>query len=145
MAIVSMLNRMRAFEDVSLLVLRLFVGSFLVWGVSDNLFRPEDMAEFVAFVQANGFAFPLAMAWISVCAQFVCGLLFIAGALTRWAALIMVFNFIVALIMVHLGDDYRGMFPVLALIFISLHFAARGAGAYALDKYIEARTSNAPA
>lgn len=131
------LNQLQAFDDLSLLALRVCIGSFLVWGVSDNLFHPDDMAEFVTFLNANGFVMPVAMAWLSVIAQFVCGLLLIAGALTRWAGLILVLNFSVALIMVHLGDDFRGMFPVLVLIFANLHFATRGAGRYSIDKFFE--------
>ncbi|MFN3212882.1 MAG: DoxX family protein [Henriciella sp.] len=129
------LNQLQAFDDLSLLALRICVGSFLVWGVSDNLLHPDDMAEFVTFLTANGFVAPVAMAWLSVGAQFICGLLLVLGLLTRWAALIMVFNFIVALIMVHLGDDFRGMFPVLALIFVNLHFVTRGAGTHAIDRF----------
>lgn len=130
------LNHLQAFDDLSLLALRALVGSFLVWGVSDNLLHPDDMAEFVTFLSANGFVAPVAMAWLSVCAQFICGLLLIAGAFVRGAALILVINFVVALIMVHLGDDFRGMFPVLALIFVNLHFATRGAGKFSLDRYL---------
>ena len=133
------LNPLRAFDDLSLLALRLCIGSFLVWGVWDNLLHRDDMTEFVAFLSANGFVAPVAMAWLSVIAQFVCGLLLIAGALARWAGLIMVFNFIVALIMVHLGDGFRGMFPVLALIFVNLHFATRGAGKHSIARLFEAR------
>ena len=80
---------------------------------------------------------PVAMAWLSVSAQFVCGLLLMAGAPTRRAGLILVFNFIVALIMVHLGDDFRGMFPVLILIFSNLRFSTCGSGRYAVDTYFE--------
>lgn len=132
------LNQLQAFDDLSLLALRVCIGSFLVWGVSDNLLHPEDMAEFVAFLSANGFVAPEVMAWLSVIAQFICGVLLIAGALTRWAGLILAFNFVVALVMVHLGDDFRGMFPVLVLIFSNLHFASRGAGRYSIDKYFDA-------
>ena len=128
------LQRLQIFEDLSLLLLRVSVGGFLVWGVSDNLFHPADMQEFVSFLTANGFYAPVAMAWTTVCAQFVCGLLLIVGAMTRLAGWVMVFNFAVALVMVHLGDDFRGMFPVLTLILINLHFAIRGAGSYALDQ-----------
>jgi len=133
---INALDRLSAYEDVGLLLLRLVFGSFLVWGVSDNLFVPSDMAVFVTFLQANGFPMPELMAWLTVAAQFICGVLLIGGLLFRWAALIMVINFLVALVMVHLGDDFRGMFPVLALIFVNLHFMLRGAGSFALDALI---------
>lgn len=139
MVISEKLKSLQTFEDLSLLTLRLLIGSFLVWGVSDNLMSSDDMAEFVRFLDANGFPYPPLMAWTSVIAQCVCGVLLIVGGLTRWAGLVMTFNFLVALFMVHLGDDFRGMFPVLCLIFLSLHFAVRGAGRYSVDAIRTAR------
>lgn len=121
------------FEGSTLLILRLLVGAFLMWETWDNVKSAERMAEFVGFMQASGFGAAEFLAPLSVWAQFICGALLILGLLTRWAALIMVFNFIVAFLMVHLGDPFRGQFPALVLIAVNLHLAAKGSGAYGLD------------
>lgn len=121
-------------SDFTNFVLRALTGAFLVWGVWDNIVDANRMAEFVSFMTQFNFPAPELLAPVSVWFQFLCGLLLILGLFTRWAALIMVFNFIVGFIMVHLGDDFRGQFPALILIVVNLHLAASGGGRLALDR-----------
>lgn len=123
--------------DLSLLLLRLLVGSFLMWETLDNITSAERMAEFVGFLGQFGFIWPEVMAPLSVYAQFICGALILVGALTRLASLVIVFNFIVALAMVHWGGDFRNWWPALVLVFIPLHFALTGPGRLALDRWLE--------
>lgn len=124
------------FSDLTLLALRLLVGAFLMWGTWDNIESAAQMQEFEAFLRHFKFPAPEFMAPLSVWAQFICGAMLFLGLLTRWAGLVMVFNFVVAVLMVHLGDDFRGQFPAMALIAVCLHFAAAGGGRYALDRLI---------
>ncbi|MFO7278316.1 MAG: DoxX family protein [Pseudomonadota bacterium] len=127
---------LRRHADLSLLLLRVLTGSFLVYGTQDNVFSAERMEEFVAFLDHHGFIWPELMAPLSVYAQFVCGGLLVLGLLTRWAALVMVFNFIVAVVMVHWSQDFRGWWPAIVLVFICLDFACRGGGRYSLDSLV---------
>lgn len=122
------------FSDFGLLGLRLLTGGFLVYGVIDNVMSAERMAEFEAFLAANGFAMPGLMAPLSVYAQLICGLCFILGFLTRWAGIVMAFNFVVAVAMVHFEQDFRGWWPAIVLVAISAHLALAGAGRYSLDR-----------
>jgi putative oxidoreductase len=122
------------FSDLGLLGLRLLTGGFLVYGVWDNVISAERMAEFEAFIAAHGFALPGLMAPLSVYAQLICGLCFIVGFLTRWAGIVMAFNFIVAVLMVHFDQDFRGWWPAIVLVAISVHFALAGGGRYSLDR-----------
>jgi putative oxidoreductase len=125
--------------DLSLLALRLLTGSFLMWGTQDNIRSAAQMAEFVGFLRVHGFVWPEIMAPLSVWAQFICGALFIIGLLTRWAGWVMVVNFIVAIAMVHWGQDYRGWWPAIVLVFIALHFAVQGPGRWSLDAALGGR------
>jgi putative oxidoreductase len=134
-----LLPSLSRFSDVALAALRVLTGGFLVYGVIDNVVSAERMAEFEAFVAANGFVMPGVMAPLSVYAQLICGVLFILGALTRWAGLVMAFNFIVAVVMVHLEQDFRAWWPAIVLVFISLYFAAAGAGRYSVDRLLSPR------
>ncbi len=126
-------------SDLSLLLMRLVTGAFLMWGTQDNIRSAEQMAEFVGFLRHFGFVWPEVMAPLSVWAQFLCGGLIVLGALTRWAGLVMVFNFIVAMAMVHMSDEFRAMWPALALIIICLHLALAGAGRWSVDAWLERR------
>lgn len=131
-------------EHIAILLLRLLVGSFLMWETWDNVSSAERMGEFVTFMEANGFIAAGLLAPLSVWAQFICGALLIVGLLTRWAGLVMVLNFVTALIMVHLEDPFRGQFPALILIGVSFLFYARGAGRFGIDRFLEARINTTP-
>lgn len=130
------LNFLERYGDLSLLALRVLTGAFLVYGTQDNILSAARMQEFVHFLAKHGFAWPELMAPLSVYAQFICGLLFVVGLLTRWAGMLMAFNFVVAVAMVHWGQDFRGWWPAIVLVFISLHFALHGAGRYSLDELL---------
>jgi len=127
------------FSDHGLLLLRLLTGTFLMWGTLDNIVSTERMEEFIRFLEANGVPLPRLAAPLSVYAQFLCGLAFIAGALTRWAGVVMTINFIVAVLAVHLEQDFRSQWPALVLVFISLHLALHGAGRFSVDRLVAAR------
>lgn len=122
--------------DLALLATRLVVGGFLIFGVWDNIISAERMAEFEKFLTIKGFAMPALMAPLSVYAQFLVGVAFIAGFATRWAGLVCAFNFIVALVMVDAPLGIRPAFPAAALVVIGLIFATVGAGRLSLDSML---------
>lgn len=132
-------------ENATLLLLRLGVGAFLVWGVADNLLSSARMAEFEAFLAQHGFPLPALMAPISVWVQCVVGLAFILGLFTRWAGLLCSLNFVVAIIMVDAQNGIRAAFPATCLVLIGLYLATRGAGAYGLDRFVERPASSSSA
>jgi putative oxidoreductase len=111
------LTPLAAFADLALLALRLLAGAFLMHGTLDNIESEARMREFAGFLKTNGFVYPEIMAPLSVYAQFICGALFALGLLTRWAGLVMAFNFVVAVYMVHWAQDFRGWWPAIVLVF----------------------------
>jgi putative oxidoreductase len=135
-----LLRPLAAFGDLALLTARLLTGSFLIHGVLDNILSRARMAEFSDFLAANGFAAPDIMAPLSVWAQFAIGIALILGLLTRWAGLLLAFNFTVGVVMVHLAQGFREIWPAAVLIALGLLFATLGAGRIALDRLLE-RTS----
>ncbi|WP_369062020.1 DoxX family protein [Caulobacter sp. 73W] len=94
-----MLKPLEGLGDAALLAMRLGVGSFLIWGVWDNITSAEHMRTFETFLAKYGFVAPHLMAPLSVWVQFACGLAFILGAFTRWAGLLCAANFVVAIVM----------------------------------------------
>lgn len=130
------LGALRSLSNAALLLLRVLVGSFLMWGTWDNIASAERMQEFVGFLTALQCPAPELAAPVSVYAQFLCGALILLGLLTRWAGLVMTFNFIVAVALLTLGGgetDFRALFPPLVMIAVPLVLATHGPGAYAVD------------
>ena len=132
------LNSAQRFGDFALLLLRLFVGLFLIWGVWDNITSSERMAEFAGFLAKNGFPTPKILAPLSVYTQFLVGCGFVLGLFTRWAGILCVITFVVAIVMVdrHLG--FRGTFPSGCLVLIGLYLATNGAGRLSIDSALKA-------
>jgi putative oxidoreductase len=121
-------------KDVGILLLRLFIGLRLFYGVIDNVLVWDRMIEFSEFLQAQGFPFPTICAVASVYAQSACSILILAGYKIRLASLVMIINFVVALIMVHRNDTIEGMTPALAMLFGCLTFLFTGSGRFSFDK-----------
>lgn len=121
------------YGDLSLAALRVLSGAFLVHGTLDNVTSAARMDEFVGFLRLHHFVMPELMGPLSVWAQLLCGGLLVLGLLTRWAGLVVAFNFVVAVWMVHWAEDFRGWWPAIVLVFLGLHFAAQGGGRWSLD------------
>ncbi len=131
-----LLTPLARFGDLGLLLLRWVTGAFLIWQSHDNIFSAARMDEFERFLAQFNFILPELMAPLCVWAQFLCGIAFILGLLTRWAGLITTFVFLVAVWMVHWPQDFPGWWPALILVFLGFLFATLGPGRYALDAAI---------
>lgn len=126
-------------EPAVLLLMRMFVGAFLIWGVWDNIVDATRMAEFASFLRQNGFPRADLLAPTSVWAQLAVGIGFILGAAIRWAGILCMINFIIAVVMVDLESGLRAAFPAAMLSIVGLYFATRGAGPFSLDAIIRGR------
>ena len=124
------------FRYPTLLALRVVTGGFLMHETWDNVTSAARMDEFAEFLGQFGFPLPWLLAPLSVAVQFGCGALLVLGLLTRWAGLLVAANFTVAMVMVHLADELRAMWPALVLVFLGLHFAAAGSGKLGLDALV---------
>lgn len=123
------------FSSFAPLFIRVPAGVHLIYGTQDNVFSWTRMLEFRDFLGQHGFPLPLLCAVLSVAAQFIAGVLFIIGYLTREAAAVMVVNFLVALFGVHVaqGHPYPATFPALFMLAASLSLLFSGPGALAID------------
>ena len=124
------------FADFGLLFLRVLTGAFLVYGVVDNVVSVERMEEFSVFLESHDFPAPNLMAPVSVYTQLLCGVALMLGFLTRWAGIVVAVHFVVALVMVHWLQDFRGWWPAIALVGIGFQFALTGAGGIAIDALV---------
>lgn len=136
-----LLQPLERFGDAGLLLLRWVTGAFLIYQSHDNIVSAARMREFASFLDSFGFVAPEVMAPLCVYAQFLCGIAFLLGIATRWAGLITVLVFVVAVYMVHWEQDFPGWWPALILVFLGLLFATMGAGPYSIDHHLEKRSS----
>jgi putative oxidoreductase len=132
------LSGAQRFGDFALLLLRVFVGLFLIWGIWDNVTDPARMGEFAEFLRKAGIPSARILAPVSVYAQLAIGAGFILGLFTRWAGILCVINFAVAIAMVDRFNGMRGVFPSGCLVFIGLYLATHGAGRFSMDSALKA-------
>jgi putative oxidoreductase len=132
------LNSAQRFSDFALLLMRLFVGLFLIFGVWDNITDAARMQEFAAFLGKHGFPAAKILAPVSVYLQFAIGLGFVLGLFARWAGILCAIHFLVAIWMVDRFLGMRGTFPSGCLVFIGLFLATYGAGRFSVDSVLKA-------
>lgn len=121
------------YKEYGVIFIRLIIGFHLIYGTQDNVFSYARMEEFAAFLSARGVPFPLFSAFLSAYAQFICGILIIIGAATRFAGAVMIVNFIAALIIAHIGDAYPNMFPALMMLAAACFLFIHGPGKMSVD------------
>ncbi|MDQ3041454.1 MAG: DoxX family protein, partial [Acidobacteriota bacterium] len=81
--------------------------------------------------------FPLFSAYLSAYAQMICGISILLGAFVRPFAVLFIINFIAAVIIAHIGDSFRAMFPALMMIAAGFFFLFNGAGKLSVDEILE--------
>lgn len=128
-------------KQVGIFLLRVFIGGRLLYGVIDNVLSWERMLEFSNFLLANNFPFPTISAVVSVYVQLIGAIFILLGFKIRYASLLLIFNFLVALIFVHLraNDTIERMTPALAMLFGCLTFLFTGSERISLDHYLKSR------
>ncbi len=123
------------YQAQGVLILRLFTAGVLVYGTQDNVFSAERMHEFERFLAERGTPAPVLAAHVSVYAQFLCGLLILVGAATRWAGAVMVVNFLAALAIAHRGAPFQANIAPLAMLSLSAFFLLHGAGPLSVEAW----------
>src|SRR5688572_17770044 len=128
-------------RDYGVLFLRLIIAWRLIDGTQDNVFSWSRMLEFRDFLEQHHVGYPLLAANVSVYAQFVCGILYAIGLFMRPASFVMIINFAVALVVVHLGTTFQQSFEALVMFFSAIFFLFFGAGKISADSLIYLRVS----
>jgi len=121
--------------------LRIIIGWRLIDGTQDNVFSWGRMLEFRDFLAQFHVPFPLLSAQVSVYAQFICGILYMIGLFVRPAAVIMIINFLVALLVVHVGTTFLESFDALMMLFGAIFFLFYGAGKISVDSLARERAT----
>jgi putative oxidoreductase len=131
----SSLYSLSRFRDFGVLLLRLAFGLQLVLSSWPYMSDPAKLTEFTNYLTTLGFPFPGPGAIVSAYTEFLGGILLILGLWTRPVALVVAFNFLVALLLGHvfIADTYENSYPSANLLVVTLFLAFNGAGAYSID------------
>lgn len=127
---------MTRFKQYADLPIRMTVGFHLIYGTQDNVFSWARMLEFRDFLEVFGMPMPLISAVISVYAQFFAGILFILGWKVKEAGMLMIFNFIVAILLVHLNDPYPTIYPAISMLAGATFLTLNGEGKISLTHWL---------
>ncbi len=130
---------MESYRDFAPTIIRAFAATFLIYMAHDNVFSDVRMAEFEAFLRGFGFPVVPLSARASVYAQFTAGILFAVGLFVRVASAAMVFNFVVALAVVHTRQPFQAALAPSAMLASALSLLLTGAGALSLDRWLALR------
>jgi putative oxidoreductase len=119
-------------QHLGIFLFRIYLCLQILYGVLDNIVSWDRMLEFRNFLQSEGFPFPLSSAILSVYGQFCAAVFLLIGYKSRWAAAVLVINFMVAAGL-HLAnhDPLPAMFPALNILFGAVLFLFNGAGRFA--------------
>lgn len=133
-----LLNSAQRYSDFALLLLRVFVGLFLIGSVWANITDGARMQEYASFLAKHQFPAPGILARVSAYLQLAIGLGFVFGLFTRWAGIVCALIFAVAIAMVDRFEGMRGVFPSGCLFVIGLYLATYGAGRFSVDSALGA-------
>jgi putative oxidoreductase len=117
--------------------LRLVIGWRLIAGAWNYVFQVKKISEVEGFFTKLNLHAPLLSAYLSVYAQFICGLLFIIGLWFRPAAIVMIINFTVAIIAAHLNDGIEKSFAAWVILAASCFFLFNGAGKISIENRVK--------
>lgn len=134
----AFLSSAQRFADFTLLLMRLFVGLFLVWSVWGYISGGERLHEYADLLAKHAFPNPHLLAPLSVYLQMAIGIAFVLGLFTRWAGLLCAFHFAVAIFMIDHAGGMRGTFPSGCLVVMGLYLGTHGAGRLSLDAALRA-------
>ena len=132
---------MDSFRGFGLLLFRIFLGGRIFLGVWDNVVDSSKMAEFASFLDSFKVPYPNLAAPLSVYAQMICGILIIIGLQTRFVALLMIINFLVAFFVVDRHLSLEQMTPALAMLFGAILLLFEGGGRFSLDEVFDRKKS----
>jgi len=129
-------------RDYAGIFIRLIIGWRLIAGVWSYVSQSKPITEVVDYFTMLHLPAPLFGAYLSVYAQFMCGILFIIGLWIRPAAIVMIINFAVAIIAAHLHDGIEKSFAAWIMLAASFFFLFNGAGKISLDEAFQRRHTN---
>ncbi|WP_051041064.1 DoxX family protein [Fibrisoma limi] len=134
MNIASTLHKLRPYAPF---LLRLAFAYELYDVAGHTALHPtEGVPGYAEWLKSLGFPFPLVSAALSAYAEFLGAILMVLGFKTRWAALALLINFSLAILVAHvaIGDTYKNAMPAINLFAMSVFLLLNGPGKPSIDE-----------
>lgn len=135
-----------AMTDIGLLAIRLIIGIVFIYHGAQKLFLPGGLSQFAEMLSGMGVPLPTVSAAVSGCVEFFGGVAILLGFATRIAAVPMIINMLVAILLVHRGAfglQHDGMEYTLTLGVVLLGLAFTGPGKLSLSGLFRRRSPRA--
>ena len=134
-------NRSSGLQGWGIALLRVVVGIVFLMHGGQKLFV-LGFGKVAGFMQQLGIPLPMLSAVVVTLVEFLGGLALVVGLLTRWAAILIAFDMLVAVLVAHLHGGFflpKGFEYALTLLAANVVLATAGPGAAALDAPIAKR------
>jgi putative oxidoreductase len=124
-------------QPYAILFIRLAFGFHLIQYTYGDVFELTAGSSNKEWLGSMGVPFPYLMGWIFMLTEFIGGIALIIGFKTRLFAFLLIINFTVALLLVHLGQTYKQSFEAIQMLCVSFFFLLNGSGKLSIDDYLE--------
>ncbi|AQG78762.1 DoxX family protein [Spirosoma montaniterrae] len=131
------LNSLGRYRAYAPFLLRLAFGYQLYDAAGHTALHPTDgIPGYADWLRSLGFPLPILSATLSAYTEFLGAVLMIIGWKTRWAALFLAINFMLAIIVGHIAiaDTYKNTFPSINLLAMSIFLLLNGPGKPSIDE-----------
>jgi putative oxidoreductase len=133
----NVLASLDRFRDYAPFLLRLAFAYELFDAAGHTALHPaEGIPGYASWLKDLGFPLPTVSAVLSAYTEFFGAILMVIGWKTRWAAVFLAINFILAIAVAHLAtaDTYKNSFPAINLLAMSIFLLLNGPGKPSIDK-----------
>jgi putative oxidoreductase len=123
-------------KDMAPIFLRLIFGLYLFLALKAEVYVPATIEKFGENLGKLGLPAAGFMAYLSTWSMLICYLLIVIGFKTRWAAIPVIINFIVALVWGHILQDHSlsKMVSAIVLLVLGIFFLLNGPGKPSVDE-----------
>lgn len=111
------------------MALRISVAAIFIYAGSMKL---GDMEMVAGMLGSMGFPAAVFFAWVLALTELIGGIAVLLGLLTRWAAGLLAFTMVVAILTAHLSGTFQEAIPAIALLGSSLGLLGVGGGKWSV-------------
>lgn len=133
------LSQFSKLQPYSALFIRLAFGFHLIQYSYGDVFELTAGSSNEEWLHRMGVPLPYFMGWVYILTEFIGGIAIIVGFKTRWFAVPLIINFIVALLLVHLGQTYKQSFEAIQMLATLFFLLFNGSGKLSVDDYLESK------